>query len=154
MVADLVCVLDGIYIGNYDAAIDDSVLKENKIEVIINCTKKQRRTKKDVKYYQIPVNDPPSQFDIEYICSNYSNIMRYMDQHVTEGKNILVHCEKGIQRSPTIVAMYLIWKYKVCIQAAVTFINQTKTNAFFGNVHFLPVLQYSGQCNVQQGATS
>lgn len=145
MTSAISSIIDNIYIGDYDTALNDKLIKKFKIDVIINCTKREKRTKKDVIYYQIPIEDPPNGQDLHYLLINYKRIYKFINKQVKKGKNIFIHCIRGSQRAPAIVALYLMLKYKICLQAAIMFIKKNRFIAFFGQVNYLRFLNFIDQ---------
>ena len=68
-------IVDGLYIGNYNAAIDEDIVDKHSIKMVVNCTKQNKKTKSEVFYIQVPVDDPPSQSDTTYINNNFLTIV-------------------------------------------------------------------------------
>ena len=130
-------IVDHIFIGDLRSASDNDLLKINKIDIIINCTNKQ--TNAD---FHIPINDPPTESDIDYLNSNFTDIVMFIEKCVREQKNVLIHCIAGSQRSPTIVAIYLMCKYKIHYSNACKLIQQKRPICFFGNVNYIKSLSY------------
>jgi protein tyrosine/serine phosphatase len=84
---------------------------------------------------RISLSDPPqSQYDVDMFI-NYvtSDLFLKIDQNVSQ-KPILIHCHKGKQRSAAVVAAYLMWKYRMSIVEACTFIRQ-KRPCVFRNIY-------------------
>lgn len=71
----------------------------------------------EIEYFHIPVSD--------YGDDNLEPIFRrcfsVIDDYLSLGKSVLVHCEQGVNRSPTIVIGYLISSGKVSLKEAYTF---------------------------------
>ena len=75
------------------------------------------------------------------MSADLPNVVSFIHNARIQGKNVLVHCHAGIQRSSTIVAAYLIKHIIVCIQpsciqpkckynAAIAYIIQHRPQAF------------------------
>ena len=133
-------IINGLYIGNYNAAIDQNVLGEYNINVIINCTKKNERTNMNIDYLQVPLDDPPCVVDVGYVNSNFMPIITFISNAINNKKNVLVHCVAGAQRSAAIVAIYLMVIYKVNYMVAVQFIKTKRPICFLGNVNYIDSL--------------
>jgi protein-tyrosine phosphatase len=54
------------------------------------------------------------------------NIIRLMDSYISEGKQVLVNCYAGVSRSATIVIGYLMYKNKMNVQDALSFVRQKR----------------------------
>lgn len=135
-------ILNNIFIGNYDAALDENCLNQYDIKIIINCTKNNKKLESDRDYMQIPINDPPNFEDKEYLINNITKIINFIDIKIRENKNILFHCNHGSQRSPTIVALYLMHKFKFHYLDVCNFIKSQRKISFFGSINYLETLLY------------
>jgi protein tyrosine phosphatase len=99
-------IIDNLYLGNRMGAADHDLLVKLDIHAIVSigCS-------------------PPTYHNITYLKiglldKDNSNILIYMDQvtdfiklHMDKGKHVFVHCQAGMNRSPSFVIGYLI-KYK------------------------------------------
>ena len=150
-------VIDGLYIGNYKAALSKEIINKYNIGSIVNCTKRNDRfdNKDDIyemRYLQIPITDPPNAEDIEYLNKNYKNINYWIDLTI-EHTNILIHCEMGSQRSAAVVAIYLMHKFnnlentykKInCIDVC-NYLKKIRPICFFGNINYIKSLEFVQQ---------
>lgn len=135
-------IIDGLYVGNYNAALDPNIITSHNIHTIVNCTKKKDRINMNVDYLQIPLDDPPSNGDIEYVNINFIPIVTFISNAINSGKNVLVHCIMGAQRSAAIAAIYLMVKFKVNYMVAVQFIKSRRPICFFGNINYINSLVF------------
>lgn len=133
-------IIRGLYISTYNAAIDYETINNLNIKTIINCTPKNTKLN-NISYLQIPINDPPSQNDIDYVNANYLFISQLIDNQLANG-NVLVHCVNGSQRSATIITIYLMVKYGLTYQNAITYVKSKRSICFFGNVNYMKSLMY------------
>ncbi len=102
----------GIYISDWEAAINEDLLKKNNIKAVIciNTSLKDNRDfalykKLNIKHFHILADDCIS-VDLKKWFKSTNKIIEY---HVAKGMNILVHCRAGISRSVTVVMAYLIY---------------------------------------------
>ena len=135
-------ITDNSYISTYDAALNQNVILSHNIQTIINCTKKKNKINMNINYLQVPIDDPPYITDIEYVNTNFIEIINFIYNEINNGKNVLVHCVKGSQRSATIVAIYLMVKFGLNYENAIKFIKSKRSICFFGNVNYLNSLVY------------
>ena len=129
-------IIDNLYVGNYNAAINNDIIKNLNISTIINCSKREERTTLNVNYLQIPIDDPPSQNDIYYINNNFFPITKFINDSINFNKSVLIHCKNGCQRSPTIACIYLMVKYDIDYKNAINFIKSKRKESFFGNINY------------------
>jgi len=115
-----------IWLGDYTSAKDKDFLKDNNIQVIINCTIDLDFTEENLIKIRIPLEDDEQ--EILYferlmpmgaeLINNFSN------------KNILVHCFAGMNRSATIIAAYLINYKNMYYKEAIKFILEKRSPVF------------------------
>lgn len=133
-------IIDNIYIGNYEAAMDPEIIMKYKIQLIVNCTKKLDKISEYMEYINIPINDPPEDADIQFLNNNFYIFVPAINKTIDMGKNILFHCNLGSQRSPTVVAIYMMVKFGLDYQSVVTFLQAKRPICFFGKINFLDSL--------------
>ena len=59
-----------------------------------------------------------------------------MLQEYKQGRPILVHCHAGMQRSPAVVAMFLMVLYRMGMDQAKAYIKQRRPIVFFPSANF------------------
>lgn len=131
-----------LYISSRNSAYNSKILRKYKIDIIINCTKLRRKKNIKLKYYKVPINDLPRTEDINYLKKNYMDIIKFIDSSLGQDKRILVHCYYGCQRAPTIVAMYLIYRYNMSYKSACRFIKKRRGVCFYKHINFSEALSY------------
>jgi protein-tyrosine phosphatase len=82
----------------------------------------------------------PDNAKVDILFCIYTAI-RYIDEIVMSGENVLVHCLKGLSRAPTIVCAYLMWKEEISSQMAWEMMQQFEIDPNFG---FLCQLKFFG----------
>ena len=100
-------ILDGLFLGSKESCGEDllSSLQEKGITGIVNCTKKAKNVHQEfIKYCNIRINDESS----ADIGMYFPDATEFIHEHVSQGGAVLVHCEKGVSRSSTIVIAYLM----------------------------------------------
>lgn len=132
-------IIDNIYIGNLESA-NIKNLKTHNIKLVLNCSRQQYQLPNEIEYRYIDINDPPSNKCNRYIYDNYVSLVELIKNSVIQGHGILVHCRSGMQRSATIVCIYLMMKYKYGLDEAIDFIKSKRQICFFGQVNYEEVL--------------
>jgi protein-tyrosine phosphatase len=131
--ADL--IVPGLWLGNAKAAMDEEFLKKHKITCVFNCTKDQPFHSHTRKRYRIPVDDNLQPQEIRNLeLWSYEIVYKLAREHKNE--SVLVHCYAGMQRSAAVIAMYLIARYSMKKDNAVTFIRKQRPIAFWPFVNF------------------
>ena len=105
-------IIPGLWLGNYKAALDIDFLKQNKIDLIINCTPNipfiNNEKSLNIETYRIPVNDSLLERDF-ILMEKYLKIAipMLLQKYTIENKKILIHCHMGKQRSAILTAALL-----------------------------------------------
>ena len=109
-------IIPRLWIGDSSSSLDLEFLRENKIDVIINCTPDLPFFNEfyhfiddlDIETFRIPVYDSLLEKDILLMEEYFRTVLPFMlRKYFTEKRNILVHCKGGKQRSAIVVAAFL-----------------------------------------------
>lgn len=125
-------IIMGLWIGNEDSAITESWVRQNKISLIINCTKDVPTNIKGITYCRIPVDDLLKKEDTDKMTLFLPIVVETIHRYLSQGKNVLVHCHQGIQRSATVVTAYIMKYYNLQPREAINFVIKRRKEAFFG----------------------
>lgn len=129
--------MNNIYLGNYNDSMNNDFI--NDFNLIINCSKDlpfNSNINNNIKKIRISINDDLSkQSNIDLY--NYLNyITNVIHQYNNNNKKIFIYCYAGKQRSPSVIAAYLIKYYNFSTYEAINFIKQKKNNTFKPKVNF------------------
>lgn len=104
---------------------------------VINCSKDLPM----VSTYgmRLPINDDMSPEAFRTMYKALPMIIDRIDNIRNSGGDVLVHCHAGQQRSAAVVAAYLMSK-GMPKDEAIRYVKSKKSDAFFWNVNFDPVL--------------
>ena len=130
-------IMNNIYLGNYNDSMNNDFI--NDFNLIINCSKDlpfNSNINNNIKKIRISINDDLSkQSNIDLY--NYLNyITNVIHQYNNNNKKIFIYCYAGKQRSPSVIAAYLIKYYNFSTYEAINFIKQKKNNTFKPKVNF------------------
>jgi Dual specificity phosphatase, catalytic domain len=135
-------ILDNLYLGG----IQSSEKNWNDFRLIVNCSKdipfqSHRFGMDSPECIRIPISDTPDECEnfLEYIFE--TNVLRRMNQAISEGKPVLVHCYAGAQRSCALIACYLIEFCFVPPEVAMQHIRKCRPIAFFGGANFMSAIR-------------
>lgn len=127
-------VLPHVYLGDARASLNDRFFNRAGIGAVLNMTANIPNTFKDkdsVEYLRIPVHDSAQKRDVGKMYQYLPVVTEYIYKTtVIEGKNILVHCALGRQRSCAAIAAYLIKFYKMTPIEAMDYIISKKPDSF------------------------
>lgn len=133
-------ILPRLWLGNFKASQDEQFLKEKGIETVFNCTKDLPFHPYVRRRYRVPVDDNLQEIEIRNLELWSYEIAYKLNNEYKQGHPILVHCAAGMQRSPAVVAMFLIAFTGMTHEQAMTFIQSKRPVAFFMNANFLPAI--------------
>ena len=106
-----------VWVGNRFSAQCVDFMQENKIALVINCTTHLSfpgwYEDLGIQKVRIPLLDSPAEDQQQIMSEHALYAVKLIHECVSNGKNVLVHCHAGIQRSATVVLSYLMWvEYK------------------------------------------
>lgn len=134
-------IIPKLWLGNYAASQDEYFLKEKGIETVFNCTKDLPFHSYIRRRYRVPVDDNLKQEEIRNMELWSYEIVYKLQQEYKEGRSILVHCAAGMQRSPAVIAMFLIAIANMKSEQAMAFIQSRRPVAFLMNANFGPAIK-------------
>lgn len=129
-------IMPRLWLGNRTAALDPQFLKEKGIDTVFNCSKDIPFHPSIRRRYRVPVDDNLQAEEIRNLELWSYEIVYKMNNEYKEGHTILVHCAAGMQRSPAVVAMFLIGLYGMTHEQAMKYIQERRPIAFFMNANF------------------
>ena len=129
-------IVPGLWLGNGRAALDDKWLREKNITVVFNATKDIPFSPSIKKQYRIPVDDNLQPDEIRNMTLwSHEAVYKILKEH-NQGQKILVHCAAGMQRSATLVGMYLIVTRGMSWQQAIAYTQGIRPIAFTPSANF------------------
>lgn len=118
-------IIPGLFLGNARDAEDLNVLQENQIQTIVNISTSIpcfHESNKSFDYITVPCHDSSNQNILQYFESTFERI----HQKLSNKKNILVHCQGGVSRSPSFVIGYLMKYQSKTFEQAYEFVRQQR----------------------------
>ena len=89
---------------------------------------------------RVPVDDDLSRQAMIDMREYLPRAVSAIDRVRSNGGNVLVHCRAGQQRSPAVIAAYLMSTQGMGRDEAIRFIRDRKPDAFLTGVNFMPSL--------------
>lgn len=159
-------VIDNLYLGSVEASTDNEFIQNKKIDVIVNCSKDLKNeyslnllkpieeapleiqewlynNSYYIKYYRIPVDDNGKSSEIQNFYKYSMEILDLIVNEYKKGKNILVHCLAGNQRSASFVTAFLMLYKNITLGESVSYLLTKKPNVFFfgQTINFINALE-------------
>jgi dual specificity MAP kinase phosphatase len=132
-------ILPGLYLGSSRDAEDLNLLKEHQITTVINISTTLPcyfENENIFQYLRLPCHDSPSQNILQY----FETTFEYIRQQLSAKRNILVHCQGGISRSPSFIIGYLMRFDSKTFDEAYNFV-KGKRHIVSPNLNFIGQLQ-------------
>lgn len=123
----------------YLASYVDAKQAEGSDMFVINCTKDLPMIETKGGGTRLYVDD--TQRDAYLMTANLPIMVRYIDDQIRSGHDVLVHCFAGQQRSAAVVAAYLTEVKGFTLDQAIELIKSKKPDAFVDGVHFMQSLK-------------
>ncbi len=142
--SDIILISPNLYLGNIKSSQNINILKEYNINSIVNCSN-------DIPFhdyfnnkniFRIDIEDSKELENINKFKSNILNATLFIDEQINNNNNVMVHCYWGLMRSPTVIASYLMYKYKMDVESSIQFIKDKKNLSFHSLYNFKEILYY------------
>lgn len=135
-------ILNGLWLADHRAVIDAALLKDNKIDSIINCTcsfafPTSIRAKHTLRVKLIDDRSDKQQ-DNMYKAIPY--VVDRLFKWLSNGSIVLIHCHAGAQRSASLVVAFLMKYANMNLKSSINAV-QSKRPGALTPVNFLPALQ-------------
>ncbi|GAA5894292.1 uncharacterized protein JCM6883_003774 [Sporobolomyces salmoneus] len=108
-------VIDGLWIGDYQASQDSDLLAQNGIGCIVSAMRQEYDAPGGVDMHRVAVDDTETTNIVEHFVTTAN----FIDAALKNGQGVLVHCQAGVSRSTTLVAAYLMTKLGLNVEQAV-----------------------------------
>lgn len=127
-------VLPHLYLGNMKDASDASILHRLGIGYVLNVTSKPPSYKIEpgITYKQLVADDN----GFQNLRQFFEEAFEFIDLAKSNSSGVLVHCQAGISRSPTIAVAYLMKYYPMAMSDAYKFV-KTKRSIISPNLNFM-----------------
>lgn len=116
-------ITSSIFVSDLSAAHDFSTLQSAGITHIVNLSGTPNRFPNHFVYLQLSIPDSPQ----APISNFFPTTNRFISKAIKSGGKVLVHCQAGISRSPTIVIAYLMQEYGQSSQSLLRYLQQKRS---------------------------
>merc|ERR1719150_1271905 len=127
-------VLPHLFLGNMKDASDVAILHGLGVGYVLNVTSKPPSYKMDpgIIYKQLVADDN----GLQNLKQFFEEAFEFIDLAKSNSSGVLIHCQAGISRSPTIAVAYLMKYYPMAMSDAYKFV-KTKRSIISPNLNFM-----------------
>lgn len=124
-------ILPGLWLGNSQSSQDEVFLRTHNIRTVFNCTKNLPFHPTIQNRFRVPIDDNLQEVEIRNLELWSYEVVYKLIREVKKGNGVLVHCAAGMQRSASVIAMFLIATQGMSWDQAKRYIKQRRAIAFF-----------------------
>lgn len=130
-------IIKGLWVGDADAAVDPRFIMGKRIGAIVNCTPDipMMFKRHGVQYYHANLDDSLQPKDTKKMIRHLPHAVKFIREQRNLGKNVLIHCHAGMQRSAAICAAYLSENHGLTLNQAINLIISRRPIAFHNGKH-------------------
>lgn len=118
-------IIPNLFLGSSFNAYNKNELNKKQINIILNVTDEISNfyeTENKLTYYKFPIKDNNND-DISSILNETYNII---ENHISNGDKILIHCYMGASRSASVVIHYIMKKYGLSYETTLRLIKNKR----------------------------
>jgi len=123
-------ILPSLWLGDQKISVCKEFFDVYKISVVINCTKNYNYYTNNTTNIRVEVDDSLKKEDIDKLYLYFHETSDFINEMINKGKNILVHCYAGKQRSANIVLAYLMKYGKMTYKNAKQYLKSKRPICF------------------------
>lgn len=136
-------IIKNLWIGDYKSALNKEFLIKNNIKLIINCSKKLDFTDlENIIKIRLSMNDDRKEISDQKMIELFPTVYDIIDNNLKNNNGVLVHCKAGMQRSATIVALYLMKKNNMNFEEVKKIIRNKRNIVFRPYINFIKPIKY------------
>ena len=131
-------VVPGLFLGSWPDAV--GAVDALEPVFVVNCTKDLPMLGRPGAGLRVPVDDDGSEDCDDVMLSHLGGAAAAIRDRLAAGGRVLVHCKAGQQRSPAVVAAYIMAERGCGADLAISAVSARKMDAFFFKPNFRDAL--------------
>lgn len=129
-------IIPNLYLSGFHSLPKDG---EANNYFIVNCTKDLPMMSSNG--IRVAVDDDGHKNSLDSMFLAFEETTRQIHEQLQNGTQVIVHCLAGQQRSPAVVAAYLMKYQGYTLEKSIEYIREKKKDAFFWSVNFRDSLE-------------
>lgn len=122
-------IIPDLWIGCYSTSNIGNFQEENQISCLVNCSRDLHFIGK-YKEYNIPIRNNIEKYEIQKMYQYLLEVTEFIHQNLLNHQVVLIFCEDGIQKSPTIAVAYLMRYGRLPQDVAIKSVKSKKNDIF------------------------
>lgn len=130
-------IIPGLWVGDADSALDARFFSTRRIGAVVNCTPDipMQFRKHGVNYFHVNLDDSLKKKDIDKMIKYMPSAIKFIHDQRKLGRNVLIHCHAGMQRSAAIAVAYLSTYHGMTLNQAISLVVHRRPVAFHHGKH-------------------
>lgn len=124
-------VVRNLFVGGEKNALEQPTFD---FDMVVNCTPNLPFHDACKRRVRIPIKDDPFDSVPLFQILRDGTALRDIRDELAHGGRVLVHCQAGAQRSPAVVACYLVAFHDMTPEQAIEAVKAARPIAFFCNI--------------------
>eukprot|EP01060_Flectonema_neradi_P006689 TRINITY_DN14575_c0_g1_i1.p1 TRINITY_DN14575_c0_g1~~TRINITY_DN14575_c0_g1_i1.p1 ORF type:complete len:188 (+),score=15.47 TRINITY_DN14575_c0_g1_i1:50-613(+) len=109
---------DWLFMGGAGDAENQREIEKHGITHIVNTAMEDGNYKGTIKLHRLRIKDCTT----SKIADHFSSVIDFIETAHAEGGKVLVHCKKGVSRSPTLILAYLLTTFSISLDTAYNYL--------------------------------
>ena len=128
-----------LWVGSERDSQNLEAARRHGVSLVVNCTRNIPFKVPGIKHYRVPIDDHRDE-RVTFV-KHLPRAVALIDEHLSKGGGVLVHCYAGVSRSASVAAAYLMHKEGLTPRQALSRIRRLKPETFGNKPNFFQGLQ-------------
>ena len=118
-------VVNNLFLGDKNTARNYSEIEKAGVSLVVSVGGGCLQLPGGVEHVRLHVRDDNQ----DSLLQHLHDVVKLIEQHVTDGDGVLVHCQAGVSRSPAVVMGYLIRYRGSTVEEALATVRRVRPRA-------------------------
>ena len=127
-----------LWIGSEADSSNVAAARRRGVGLIVNCTRNLPALVPGLNHFRVPVDDTSDEGST--FLEHLPRAVVLIDEHLSRGHGVLVHCYAGVSRSASVVAAFLMYREGLTPRQAMARVRRMKPETFGDSPNFFKAL--------------
>jgi protein-tyrosine phosphatase len=123
-----------LYIG--DHSYSDGSIELDTTYSIVNCTKNLPFAYPNNSNIRVPIDDIDDLENNNILLSHLTATCDFISGEIKNGNKVLIHCQQGLSRSPSVAVAFLIRDMQMSLDEAINLVQTRRRGALIFSMNF------------------